>query len=125
MTFAVGKRGDASDAYVLARQNNRWEVFYTERGCDSAPIFTSQSERAACLYFIKHVTSQPQWHLVGWFKKEVEATTMEEIVKALGARPVRNDIPNYAGFDDPRYRVFVFGKDIFAVRAAFPTSSSR
>ena len=34
-------------------------------------------------------------------------------------RPIRNDIPAYHTRNDPRYRVFVVGKDIFRYRKLF------
>lgn len=121
MTFAVGSRGSASDAYVLAQQNGRWEVFYTERGSDSAPIFSTDNEDEACRFFIQKVSTTQQWHMVGWFTKEADANQMEEKIKTLGITPIRNDIPCFSGPRDPRYRLFVVGKDIFPMRTAFAT----
>lgn len=118
--FAVGERGRASDAFVLLRQNNRWEVFYTERGVDSEPIFTHASEDMACEYFVNLVGSQTHWHLVGWFGDEAAVRRYEDEVRALGVKPIRNDIPNFRHAGDPRFRVFVLGKDIFAMRSRFP-----
>ena len=121
MTFAVGSRGNASDAYVLAQQNGLWEIFYTERGSDSNPIFSTDSEDEACRFFIQKVSTSQQWHMVGWFTKEADANQLEERIKALGITPIRNDIPCFSGPGDARYRLFVVGKDIFPMRAAFAT----
>lgn len=121
LTFAVGGRGCASDALVLAQQNGRWEIFYTERGSDSAPFFSTDNEDQACRFFIEKVSATPQRHMVGWFTKEADALQMEEKIKTLGITPIRNDIPCFSRAGDPRYRLFVVGKDIFPMRAAFTT----
>jgi hypothetical protein len=112
--FAVLSRGN--DAFCLDKQGNQWIVFYSERGCDSEPIFRSESEEKACEFFFNHVTNQQHWHIVGFFKDEDEARKLEATLLAMGVQPIRNDIPAYKSANDPRYRVFVVGKDIFKVR---------
>ena len=112
--FAVLSRGD--DAFCLDKNGNQWIVFYSERGCDSDPIFSSESEEEACEFFFNYVTRQEHWHIVGFFKSETEAKELEGTLAAIGVKPIRNDIPAYKTADDPRYRVFVVGKDIFKVR---------
>jgi len=62
MTFAVGSRGTASDAFVLVQQNGQWEVFYTERGRDSAPIDIGESEDEV---FVDLVCENHRTHLAG------------------------------------------------------------
>ena len=119
-TFAIEARGAASDAFCLVRQNGKWEVFYTERGCDSPPIYSGNSEQEACDFFYRHILSQPHWHIVGFFRNESEAEALQMRICALGVKPIRNDIPAFNGPHDPRYRVFVMGKDIFSVRHAIP-----
>jgi len=114
--FAVGARGNADDAFCLVYQKQRWEMFYTERGQDSPPIFTSESEEEACEYFCQYIIRQEQWHLVGWFGREKDAVELEQRIHALGAKPVRNDVPELGGH---KFRVFVLGRDIFPVLKAF------
>jgi hypothetical protein len=118
-TFAVGERGRADDAFCLVQQNGKWEVFYTERGHDSSPIFSSESEEEACDFFCRHIISLEHWHLVGWFIKEADAEDLEKRIRSLGAKPIRNDI-NFSGSAIDRYRVFVKGKDIFPLRQNIP-----
>jgi hypothetical protein len=112
--FAVLSRGN--DAFCLDKKGNEWVVFYSERGCDSDPIFRSESENDACDFFFKYVTNQQHCHLVGFFKNESEAKELESKLLSIGVKPIRNDIPAYKTANDPRYRVFVVGKDIFKVR---------
>ena len=112
--FSVLSRGD--DAFCLDKKGNEWVIFYSERGCDSEPIFRSKSENNACEYFFNYVKKQDHWHIVGLFKKEEEAKELEGKINAIGIKPIRNDIPAYKTANDPRFRVFVVGKDIFKVR---------
>ncbi len=48
--FAIGHR--AHDAFCLVNHGGTWDVFYSERGQDSTPIFSSRSEQEACDFFI-------------------------------------------------------------------------
>ena len=117
--FATGQRGAANDAYCLIQRDGKWEVFYTERGEESSPIYSSASEEEACEFFFNHILSLEHWHLVGWFVNEAEAIDFEKRIAALGVKPIRNDIPFKSRKID-RFRVFVMGKDIFPVKAAIP-----
>ena len=112
--FSVLGRGD--DAFCLDKKGSKWAVFYSERGCDSKPIFASDNEVEACEYFFNYVVKQQHWHIVGFFKKESEAIELEDKLVSIGIKPIRNDIPAYKTANDPRYRVFVVGKEIFKVR---------
>lgn len=105
------------DAYCIDKSGKQWKVFYSERGCDSGPIFTSNNESEACEFFYNLIIKQQHWHLVGFFKDEADAKALEEKLSALGINTIRNDIPAYKTANEPRYRVFVVGKDIFRVKA--------
>jgi hypothetical protein len=119
-SFAVGSRGAANDAYCLVYNGRDWVIFYTERGCDSPPVFSSSSEEVARDYFIKLILAQKHWHLVGFFINESAAISLAQKIEQLGVKAVRNDIPNYSKEGDARYRVFVIGKDILPIRKAMP-----
>ena len=116
-SYAVGARGGTSDAFCLAFTGTRWEVFYTERGRDSAPIFASGSEAQACEFFFRHIMAMRHDHCVGFFKSEHSAGALEARLRDVGVSSWSDRIP-YGGPDDPRYRVFVTGKAIFPARAA-------
>ena len=112
--FAILSR--KSDAFCLNKKDGKWAVFYSERGRDSNPIYTSNNEEDACKFFFNYILKQQHWHIVGFFKTESEAIKLGKKLKAIGIEPIRNDIPAYKTANDPRYRVFVVGKDIFKVR---------
>jgi hypothetical protein len=104
------------DAFCLAQRGDKWVVYYSERGQDSPPEYESVSENEACEFFYKLIMEQQHWHILGSFKSEDDAIAMEEKLKSIGVEPIRNDISAYKHQQDPRYRVFVAGSDIFRVK---------
>lgn len=112
--FAILSQGN--DAFCLNKKGKEWAVFYSERGCDSEPIFSSKSENAACEFFFNYVKKQEHWHIVGIYKNENEAKELEDKIATIGVKSIRNDIPDYQTTNGLRFRVFVVGKDIFKVR---------
>jgi len=115
--FAINSNG--SDVYCLCNTNGFWSVFYTERGIDHPPIFSSISEEAACKFFYDHIMKMEHWHIVGFYKDNNLAEAMESKLSNLGIRFVRNDIPAYQAQNDPRFRIFIVGKDIFRFKDVF------
>ena len=114
--FCIGSCYLQSDVYCLDQEDGQWIVFYTERGLHAEPIFSSSAENEACEYFFNLITSMEHRHIVGFFREAQHAIDLEQTLNAMGIATVRNDIPYYGGPDDPRFRVFVVGKDIFRVR---------
>ena len=112
LNYAIESRG--SDAYCLVHDGRQWRVFYSERGSDDDPIFTTASESEACEFFLDHMRKQPNWHLVGVFASELEAEAFEREVVSLSATPIRNDLPESL-LGTPQFRVFVAGRDIHRV----------
>lgn len=113
--FQLGGGGD--DCHCLENSGGIWSVFYSERGRDGPPEFTSSSEEQACAYFYRLIMGIQHWHLVGFFRDEAEARALQSLLAARGIQTIRNDMPSFRAVGDARYRVFVVGKDIFAVRA--------
>lgn len=118
-SFAILSRGSGDDVHCLDRKGNDWVVFFTERGRDSEPIFASPSECEACQFFYDLIVGMEHRHIVGFFKEESEAEALEASIRSICVEPVRNDIPSYSSRYDPRYRVFVVGKNIFTFRRHF------
>jgi len=112
---AIGSRGIASDAFCLTFTGTQWQVYYTERGNDDPPIYASGSEAQACEFFFEHIMSMDHDHCVGVFRSQEQANATNARLQAAGLSPWQDRIP-YGGPNDPRFRVFVKGKAIFAAR---------
>jgi hypothetical protein len=113
--FSIGPGG--SDGYCHERQEGIWRVFYTERGKDDPPIFESRSEAEACEFYFDYIAKKIRHnHLVGFFTSEQKAGDLEAQLAQPGI-PSHQDKISYGDWNDPRYRVFVVGKDIFKARA--------
>jgi hypothetical protein len=112
--FSIGPGG--ADVFCLDQRNGKWIVFYTERGRDDEPIFESDSEEDACEFYFHYITTKMRHdHLVGYFISEQNENSLAEKLAWNGIQSHRDKIP-YGGWNDPRYRVFVVGKDIFRAR---------
>jgi hypothetical protein len=120
LRYAVGARGAASDAFCLTHDGRRWNVFYTERGEDSPPIYSSDDEAEACEFFFGHVMAERHDHMVGFFIDEADARALRERLRRVGVASWQDRIP-FGGMHDPRFRVFVTGKAIFAARQELGT----
>lgn len=116
-SFAIGARGSASDAYCLTRNGREWQVYYTERGVNQAPIYTSADEAQACRYFYDFMMSIPHNHCVGVFLSRALAEELQAKLEGLGLHPFQNNIP-VPVLKEPLYRVWVSGKEIFVVKEA-------
>lgn len=113
--YSIGYRD--SDVYCLMKIDGLWKVFYTERGLDQESMFESESEEAACEFFFKYQTERIRHdHIVGFFHVQVNAKALAAKLKEHGMDSYENNIP-YRGWHDPRFRVFVIGKDVFRARA--------
>lgn len=112
--YSIGERD--SDVFCLENQNGIWRIFYTERGIDQPPIFESPNESEACEYFFTFMTTKIRHdHIVGYFISREKAEALVETLAQHNIQTYRNDIP-YHGWHDPRFRVFVIGKDVFKAR---------
>jgi hypothetical protein len=113
-SYAVGSRGSASDAYCLTYNGQEWQVYYTERGVDHAPMFTSQSEEEACDYFFNFMMKFRHDHCVGVFVSRSLADELQGRLEGHGLHPFQDKIP-YPVVQEPLHRVWVSGKEIFSV----------
>jgi hypothetical protein len=113
--YAIGTRGAATDAHCLTKRGDRWEVYYTERGQDDEPTFSSTDEAEACAFFLRFMLAERHDHMVAIFRDEAAAWALRLRLGGLGIASFHDRIP-YGGPHDPRFRVFVSGKAIFAAR---------
>lgn len=116
-SYAVGSPGGASDAFCLTHNGSQWQVYYTERGQDSPPIYTSGSEAQACEFFFQHIMTMRHDHCVGFFRSKANAEALQGKLHSCGVFSWCDQIP-YGGPGNPRFRVFVTGKAIFPAKAA-------
>lgn len=113
--YSLGTR-DPGGAFCLIHENEKWLVLYSERNLDDEPLFVSESEAEACEFFFEFMTKRIlHRHLVGYFISLKNAESLTEKLSEHGISTHRNDIP-FHGWDDPRFRVFVTGKDVFKAR---------
>jgi hypothetical protein len=113
--FSIGPGG--SDVYCLEQQDGMWRVFHTERGKADAPIPESMSEVEACEFYFSYITRKMRYdHLVGFFVSEQNAIGLESRSAQNGIQSHKDKSP-FGGWSDPRYHVFVVGKNIFKARA--------
>ena len=113
--YSLGTR-DPGGAFCLIHENGKWLVLYSERNLDDEPLFVSESESEACEFFFEYMTTRIlHTHLVGYFISLKNAEVLAERLAQQGIATHRNDIL-YHGWDDPRFRVFVIGKDVFKAR---------
>ena len=117
--FCIGPGGAKSDVFCLNENYGTWQVYYTERGSNSKPIYESRSEKEACQFYINEIMSFDHWHIVGFFETEESAKKMEQELRAAGIEPVRNDMPPLKAGGPNIKRVFVVGKQIFQVRKMY------
>lgn len=111
--YAINTR--SYDGFCLLYDGGRWAVFYSERGRDQAPIFTSAEEAAACQFFYDFVLNMQHLHLAGILRSEPAARALQARLEAQGMA-TRTDRLLYAR-NDYRHRVMVIGKDVFRARA--------
>ena len=112
--YDIGSRGSASDAHCLTHNGQEWQVYYTERGVDQTPEYTSKSEEEACEYFFHFIMKFRHDHCVGSFLSESAADELQSKLESHGLHPFRDKIP-YPVLKEPLYRVWISGKEIFSV----------
>ena len=111
--YAIGTR--SYDGFCLLHDGRQWAVFYSERGHDQPPIFTSPDEDAACRFFFEFVMKMEHRHLVALLRSEPGAQALRAHLEAQGIATHAYQLL-YAQ-NDYRQVISVIGKDIFKVRA--------
>lgn len=113
--YQINRLGD--DEFCLIYEGSVWQVVYAERGFAQEVLFESPSEAQACAFHFDHVTRFRHNHLVGKFTVEADA-------QAFGAQLTQQGIKHeispirWSGHDW-RYRVVVYGQDVFKVRRRY------
>lgn len=101
------------DTYCLEHTPVGFEAFYVERGQRSDPFWIECAEGMACARFLGLLEGDRtlRLHCVAVSGDVSEIESIEEILASEGVRSKRNDIPSMSGAGDPRFRLFVEGRD--------------
>ena len=105
------------DGFALDKVGDSFEWFYVERGQKGEVEKVFASEDEAC-QFAYEALSKDKWaqsHMVGMFESEPEAADLARALSCEGIRSEIDRIP-YGGLNDPRFRVFVYGRDVFKIK---------
>ncbi len=108
-----------ADGFALDRAGDVYEWFYVERGRRGAAEKVFASEEEACR-FAYEALSKDKWsrsHMVGIFESEGAAAELARALSLEGIYSETDRIP-YGGLHDPRFRVFVYGRDVFKIKNA-------
>lgn len=117
--YHLGEPYRVTDVYCLAQRAGGWHFFYTERGKDSPPEKIFMDEAEACQFFYDFVMKIRHLHLVGFYQSLETFRQHTRFLQQHGLTISTDQIP-YGGWEDPRYRLFVEGTDIFTVRQMLP-----
>lgn len=101
------------DTYCLEHTPVGFEAFYVERGQRSEPFWIESSEGMACARFLGLLGGDctSRLHCIALSGDVTEIETIEEILASEGVHSKRNDIPAMSSTGDPRFRLFVEGRD--------------
>ncbi len=99
------------------KDNHTWKIAYCERGLEQELLFESESESAACEFYLQFISSKIRHdHLVTQFREERKAIILKNWLTALG---LKNYISTENFAAAPLYKVWVYDHNIFIVRHYF------
>ena len=105
------------DTYCIELTTAGYEAFHVERGQRSGPIWIDGNESAACRAFIALLDGE-RWsrsHCIAFTASLTEIQRIEGELGSRGIQATRNDIPAFSGPNNPRFRLFVTGRDKITV----------
>lgn len=106
---ASGAWGLEIGDFRIQREADGIVVAWTERGNITSTVLATRDEAEACRCFIDTVGTL-KLHF-GTFRNRAEADALTALLRGAGIDVWRNDIPNFNGPGDARYRIFVDGRD--------------
>ncbi len=104
------------DVHCLEFDNQKWTVYYIERGIKSKPIFSTKDKDVAIAYYSDFVSEIEHWHLIAFTRSIKILNDFKYILEKLKIKTIQNDIPDFRLTGDRVYRLFVVNKDIFVVK---------
>jgi len=105
------------EAYCIEQTPAGFEAFCVERGQRSDPLWIESCEDSACRAFLALLDGDAtsRSHCIAFTGNRAEIEAIEETLAFEGVRSRRNDIPAFGGIDDPRFRLFVEGRDKWVI----------
>ncbi len=116
--YGIGQPAD--NGFEIKKIDTVWHWQFTERGT-ARTIQTFASEQEAVSFAYHQIRNDPwAWtHCVGWFRAERDSVALTAKLRARGLSFYSDQIP-YGGPSDPRYRIFVFGRDSLHIEKVDP-----
>jgi hypothetical protein len=116
--FWIGGRGDDEFCLFKDKTSQKWFVAYCERGSEREVFFETDSETAACEFYLDFISSKIRHdHIVAQFREERHAIILKNWLRALG---LKNHISTETFAAAPLYKVWVYDHNIFIARHYFP-----
>jgi hypothetical protein len=109
----------SDDIECLGYNDGKWEVYYTERGQKSKPLFSTPDMAEAVQFYHNHVMQLEHRHMVTFTRSPDVLTSYKTALERCGVRTVQNDIPHYSATGDRIFRLFVTNSDIFKAQELF------
>lgn len=100
----------ATQGAVIEKEGNKYNFSYKERG-EKDLIHSFDTEAELVKYSLEYVSHKE--YLVAYNKDIQEILKAESELQSYGIHFERNDIPSFSFTGDTRYRIFVYGTDIF------------
>ncbi|MDR3093438.1 MAG: hypothetical protein LBU62_02200, partial [Bacteroidales bacterium] len=96
-----------------------WKIYYTERGNDDDPIYSTYDIDDAIKYYKNYIINEEHWHLIIITRSIEKMNEYRSILELNGIKIIQNDMPDYSKKDDRVFRLFVTNKDIFRAEKLF------
>jgi hypothetical protein len=107
------------DVFCLNNNKKKWEVYYSERGRNEKPIYSTYDLDEAIDYYKNYIMNMEHWHLIIITRSNDKNNEYKIVLENNGIKVIQNDIPAYKSKDDYVFRLFVKNKDIFEAKKLF------
>lgn len=115
--YFIGGRGGDEFCLFQDKISKIWTVAFCERGIEREVFFESESEEAACEFYLDFIPRTiRQDHLIGSFENQSDAIIPSNWLTALG---LKNNISTHNYTTGPVYNLWVYDKSIFVARHYF------
>lgn len=105
-----------AEGYCLELRNDKWIVYFIERGEENSPMFSNEDTKKAFNFFYDFLVSKEHWHIVAFTRSSDIFNFHKNKLEECGVITIQNDFENYKTQNDHVYRLFVKNKDIFKAK---------